>query len=426
MIVVTTPTGPLTGTVKVPGDKSITHRAIMIGSIANGVTEISDYLIADDSNATINCFQAMGVNIRNSDNRLIIVGNGLKLKPSDKPLYAANSGTTARIIMGILAGQHFTTDLKGDLSLTSRPMKRVMEPLQMMGALFECQNDRLPVKVIGGDLNSIEYKTKQASAQVKSAVLMAGLFAEGNTTVIEPCTSRNHTELMLEQFGAEVNTSGVRTTVKGKAILRGNPVRVPGDISSAAYFMVAAAIIPGSEITLVNVGINKTRSGIIDVLKMMGADITLEQKQTWGNEPVANITVRGDASLNGVEIYGELIPRLIDEIPVLTVAAAVASGRTVIRDAQELRVKESDRIAAMVRQLGKMGVNLQEREDGIVVDGGKKLVGACVESEGDHRVAMSMAVAGLIAEGETVVYDAEALNVSYPRFINDLRSVVDN
>ena len=426
MIVVTAPVESLKGNLRVPGDKSITHRAIMLGSISRGKTEIRDYLLAADSLATINCFKAMGVNISFSENCVLIEGNGSALMQPEKSLDAGNSGTTARIIMGILAGQKFTTRLKGDSSLSSRPMDRVIEPLKEMGASFAGQGNRLPLNITGGLLEGIEYTTKQASAQVKSAILLAGLYAHGRTTVSEPYLSRNHTELLLKQFGAELDLDGHGITLEGPADLQGSLVRVPGDISSAAFFMVAAAITPGSEVNLLNVGINPTRTGIIDVLKMMGADITVSQESRWGHELVADIKICGHGLLKGIEIEGSLIPRVIDEIPVLTVAATVAAGETIIRDAKELRVKETDRIAAMVRQLRKMGATLQETEDGMIIIGGASLKGSKVDSEGDHRVAMSLVVAGLIAEGDTSVYGAEALNVSYPRFISDLRSLISS
>ena len=426
MIVVTAPVESLKGNLRVPGDKSITHRAIMLGAISRGKTEIRDYLIADDSLATINCFKAMGVNISSLENRLIIEGSGSALKQSGHSLNAGNSGTTARLIMGILAGQKFTSRLEGDSSLSLRPMDRVIEPLKKMGASFTGQDNRLPLNITGGFLEGIQYTTRQASAQVKSAILLAGLYTQGVTSVSEPYLSRNHTELLLKQFGAAINLDGHGITLKGPADLRGSLVRVPGDISSAAFFMVAAAIIPGSEVNLLNVGINPTRTGIIDVLKMMGADITITQERKWGNEAVADIKVCGHGMLKGIEIAGSLIPRVIDEIPVLSVAAAVATGKTIIRDAKELRVKETDRIATMVRQLVKMGATLQEAEDGMIIGGGARLKGSKVDSEGDHRVAMSLIVAGLIAEGDTSVYGADALNVSYPRFVSDLRSLVNS
>ncbi len=424
MIIITSPPEYFSGQLTVPGDKSITHRALMLGAISRGVTEIKGFLDAEDCRATINCLRLLGVKINVRDNRLLIEGRGMNLKKASKVLDAGNSGTTARLILGILAGQDFETTISGDLSLQKRPMKRIVEPLQSMGALFNGESDRLPITIKGGKLAPLNYKTPRASAQIKSAILLAALYAEGVTTVEEPYQSRNHTELMLAQFGANISVKERLVTLEGLPALKGRPVRVPGDISAAAFLMVAAALVPDSEVLLKDVGINPARRGVIDVLFQMGAHIEIQQERQWGSEPVADILIRGGSSLKGVEISGAMIPRLIDEIPALAVLAAVAEGKTVIRDADELRVKESDRISDLAGQLKKLGVNITETDDGMDIEGKAGLKGADVESCGDHRLAMALAVAGLAAEGETAVHGAEIINVSFPGFMPALRSLI--
>ncbi len=424
MIIITTRPEKLCGEISVPGDKSITHRAAIIGALARGITEVKGFLDAEDCRSTINCLRNLGVTISERSNRLLIEGRNMRLDEPRSVLDAGNSGTTARLLLGVLAGQAFYATISGDRSLQKRPMDRVVEPLSRMGAVFEGEGNRLPLSIKGSKLKAIAYKSPRASAQVKSAILLAGLFAEGETVFEEPALSRNHTELMLNAFGASVCTEGNRVSIKGEADLRGGQVLVPGDISTAAFFMVAAAIVPGSEILLKNVGINFTRSGIFDVLQDMGANFEIENERTWGNEPVADILVKGGAILKGINISGDIIPRLIDEIPVIAVAASLAEGQTVIGDAGELRVKESDRISALVGQLIRLGADVTEKEDGLVIKGVSRLKGAEVESLGDHRIAMAMAVAGLAADGETAVHGAEAVAVSYPGFMPALRALV--
>jgi len=421
-IIITAPQ-KLQGAIKVSGDKSITHRALLLGALAEGITTVEDFLEADDCRSTMGCLRSLGVTIEESGKKIQIRGRNMMLREAEAPLYAGNSGTTARLLLGILAGQPFKTTIIGDQSLSNRPMKRVVEPLMQMGAEIAGDGDHLPLSISGGNLHPLTYNTPQASAQVKSAVLLAGLFAEGKTTVIEPAASRDHTELMLKSFGAEIETDDCQVTLKGRPLLKGLPVRVPGDLSAAAFFMVAATLVPGSEVLLKSVGVNPTRSGAIEVLQQMGADLELRNQQKYGLEPVADIMVRGGAQLSGVTIAGAMIPRLIDELPVLAVAALSAKGQTVIRDARELRVKESDRIAALSGELRKLGAQITETEDGMTIKGQARLKGARVDSCGDHRIAMSLAVAGLTASGDTNINGAEAIAISYPQFMTDLRSL---
>ena len=426
MIIITTPPERFCGELTPPGDKSITHRAIMFGALARGITEVRGYLDAEDCRSTISCLRSLGVKIVARGEKLLVEGRNMNLDPPEKPLDAGNSGTTARLLMGILAGQHFSATVTGDSSLKKRPMKRVTEPLQAMGAEFsgEGGGEYLPLTIRGGNLKAIEFISPRPSAQVKTAILLAGLYAEGDSIVEEPYLSRNHTELMLARFGAKVESEGSRVTLHGKPALHGVPVMVPGDLSAAAFFLVAAAIIPGSDLLLKHVGVNPTRSGIIDVLTRMGASIELRNKQTWGAEPVVDILIRGGTRLKGVAVGGEDIPRLIDELPILAVAAAVAKGKTVISGASELRVKESDRISALTEELKKMGAGIEETEDGMIIEGRTALKGTEVESCGDHRIAMALAVAGLAAENETVVNDAGVIEISFPGFMQSLRSLI--
>jgi len=370
--------------------------------------------------------KALGVRITLKGKRLLIEGRNKKLRSPTGDLDAGNSGTTARLLLGILAGQEFKATLTGDQSLRKRPMKRVIEPLRQMGAQFDGDAETMPLTISGGKLEPISYKSPRASAQVKSALLLAGLYAGGETTIEEPFQSRNHTELMLDRFGARLSTEGSRVTLRGGSLLKGGQIRVPGDISSAAFLMVAAAIIPGSELLIKNVGVNPTRTGIIDVLTRMGAFVELREEKLWGKEPVADIMVKADSRLKGIQVGAEYIPRLIDEIPALAVAASVAQGRTEIRDASELRVKESDRISTLAEELKKMGASVEETGDGMIIEGRDKLTGADVNGCGDHRIAMALAVAGLVAEGETAVKDAEVINVSFPGFMQSLRSLINN
>lgn len=416
----------LTGIVKVPGDKSISHRAVMLGALAEGDTRIENFLPGEDCVSTVNCFKAMGVEFTVEEGGTVVTvhGGGVRgLREPTSVLDAGNSGTTMRLLLGILAGQPFFSVITGDGSLVKRPMARVTGLLSQMGAgIWGRQGaNYAPLAVKGGKLKGARINSPVASAQVKSAVLLAGLFAEGETTLVEPALSRDHTERMLGQFGAEVTRRGNEVSVKGEPLLKGCNILVPGDISSAAFIIVAASIVPGSDVTITGVGVNPTRDGILEVLRKMGADITVFNDKIINGEPVADIRVRY-APLRGVEIGGDMIPRLIDEIPVLAVAAATAAGETVIRDAAELKVKETNRIRSVVEELGKLGADIRERPDGMTIRGGR-LQGAVCSSKGDHRMAMSAAVAGLAAQGQTEILEAECVNISFPGFFNLLNSL---
>ena len=416
----------LKGTMAVPGDKSISHRAVMLGALAEGVTEIRNFLMGEDCLSTIKCFKAMGVEINQESEVITVHGKGLDgLQEPVEVLDCGNSGTTTRLMLGILSGQPFFSVLTGDDSLRRRPMGRVVNPLSQMGARLYGRRDNtlLPLAVQGGGLQPIHYQTPVASAQVKSAILFAGLFACGVTVVEEPTTSRDHTERMLKHFGAKIDVYDKIIAVNGLPNLTGCRVNVPGDISSAAFFMVAAAIVPGSDVTITGVGINPTRDGILEVLENMGADIEVFNKRQQSGEPVADIRVRG-SELKGTVVGGDIIPRLIDEIPILAVAAARAKGKTVFQDVAELRVKETDRIATVAGELVKFGVKVEEQPDGLVVEGSDNLHGAVCNSHGDHRIAMAMAVAGLVADGETVVQETDCANVSFPGFADALKSII--
>ncbi|OCQ93829.1 3-phosphoshikimate 1-carboxyvinyltransferase [Limnothrix sp. PR1529] len=417
---------PLVGRVRIPGDKSISHRALMLGALAAGETTIEGLLLGEDPRSTAACFRALGAEISelNTD-RVTVRGIGIgNLREPSGVLDAGNSGTTLRLMLGILASHpdRFFT-ITGDDSLRSRPMGRVVKPLTLMGAQIWGRRDNTlaPLAVRGQALQPIHYQSPIASAQVKSCILLAGLMTEGQTTVSEPALSRDHSERMLRAFGAEVivDPDTISATVVGPAKLHGQRVIVPGDISSAAFWLVAAAIVPGSDLTIENVGINPTRTGILDVLHQMGANITLENKRDAAGEPVADLRVRY-GPLNGCEISGALIPRLVDEIPILAVAATVAQGKTVIRDAEELRVKESDRLAVMAAALQKMGAQVTEQPDGLEITGPVQLRGADVDSHTDHRIAMSLAIAALVAQGTTTIDRAEAAAISYPDFVPTL------
>lgn len=415
----------LRGEVTVPGDKSISHRSVMFGSIAKGTTEIHNFLEGADCLSTIGCFRNMGINIENKNGIVTVHGNGLHgLKAPECILDCGNSGTTTRLISGILAPQKFDVTLTGDESIQKRPMKRIIEPLSMMGADITSVrgNDCAPLAIHGTPLLGIHYHSKVASAQVKSAVLLAGLYADGETSVTEPKLSRNHTELMLKFFGADVKSEGTTATVKPADELFGNKIHVPGDISSSVYFVAAGLIIPNSEILIKNVGINPTRDGLIRVCKAMGADITLLNENHDYSEPTADILVR-TSNLKGTVIEGDIIPTMIDELPTVALMACFAEGTTVIRDAAELKVKESNRIAIMVQNLTAMGANVEETEDGMIIHGGKPLHGAVIDTKKDHRIAMTFAVAAMAADGETEIQDAECVNISYPAFYQDLASL---
>ena len=413
----------LKGEVKIPGDKSISHRAVMLGALAKGTTKITDFLQGADCLSTMECFRRMGIQIQNTSGEVLVHGQGLHglAAPSDL-LNVGNSGTTIRLLSGILAPQPFSATLTGDASIQKRPMKRVMEPLSQMGAKIESLsgNGCAPLKISGTPLKGIHYKTPVASAQVKSCILFAGMYANGATTVTEPVLSRDHSERMLEHFGARLTREGTAVTIQPEPQLAAREIPVPGDISSAAYFIAAAALVPHSEILIRNVGINPTRSGMLEVCRAMGADIQYLNERDDSGEPTADLLVRS-SSLKGTVIEGAIIPALIDELPVLAVMAAFAKGETIIRNAKELKVKESDRIAVMVENLSAMGADITGTPDGMIIRGGPALHGAEIHTYKDHRIAMSFAVAALAAEGTTHIEDADCVNISYPDFYGDLQ-----
>ncbi len=413
---------PLKGEITVPGDKSISHRGIMLGALANGTTSITNFLKGADCLSTISCFQKMGIEIEETESEILVHGKGLHgLSAPTEILDAGNSGTTTRLISGILAGQNFSCDLTGDASIQKRPMKRIMTPLSMMGADITSvhNNGCAPLHIKGAPLKGISYQSPVASAQVKSCVLFAGLYANGKTSVTEPFLSRNHSELMLSSFGASIETCGTTATIEPEPVLTAQKVEVPGDISSAAFFIAAGLLIPGSELLIKNVGINPTRDGILRVCKRMGANLELLNTRTQCGEPVADVLVK-HSELNGTVIEGDLIPTLIDELPVIAVMAACANGETIIRNAEELKVKESNRLEIIVHHLSEMGCDITGTEDGMIIRGGKPLHGAVLDSYLDHRIAMSFAVAGLVADGETEITNADCVNISYPGFYRDL------
>ncbi len=417
---VITPGRPLRGVLRVPGDKSISHRAAILGAIAQGPTRVRGFLRAEDCLSTLRCLRALGVAIREQGDGLEIQGGPLQ-EPGDV-LDVGNSGTTLRLLAAVLAGHRFHSVLTGDASIRQRPMDRVADPLRRMGARISGrEGGRLaPLAIDGGGLRGIPYRTPVASAQVKSAVLLAGLFAEGETSVEEPAQSRDHTERMLGAFGGAVARDGLTTRLRGPATLRGAEVGVPGDLSSAAFFLVAAALVPGSELAVAGVGLNPTRTGVLDILRMMGARVDVRDVREEGGEPVGTVDVRA-TRLRGAAIGGALIPRAIDELPVLAVAACLAEGETVIRDAAELRVKESDRVEALARELGRLGAAIEPQPDGLAIRGGRRLRGGRVASGGDHRIAMALAVAGLCADGPVTIDDPACIETSFPGFARALR-----
>ena len=421
----------LKGTVSVPGDKSISHRGIMFGSIADGTTEIHNFLPGADCLATIRCFRALGIEIEQEGSTVTVHGKGLHgLSAPSHILDVGNSGTTTRLLSGILAGQPFESKLSGDESLNSRPMKRIIDPLTQMGANISSilHNGCAPLYIAPSRLHGIHYDSPVASAQVKSCILLAGLYANGETSVTEPGLSRNHTELMLKEFGADIrsvhNLDCSRTTaiIQPGRELHGQKLTVPGDISSAAYFIAAGLIVPDSEIRITNVGINPTRAGILKVCEDMGARIELSNERTEGGEKIADITVR-TSRLHGTVIEGDIIPALIDEIPVIAVMAAVAEGTTVIRDAAELKVKETDRIETVTDNLKAMGCDVTPTEDGMIINGGK-LKGASIHTLLDHRIAMAFSIAALAAEGRTRILDSKCVDVSYPAFYDTFEELL--
>ncbi|MBQ6442689.1 MAG: 3-phosphoshikimate 1-carboxyvinyltransferase [Lachnospiraceae bacterium] len=412
------------GTVTVPGDKSISHRTVMLGAISEGITEAEGFLPGEDCLSTIRCFRQMGIEITQEDTRVIIHGKGLHgLSAPGGMLDVGNSGTTMRLMSGILAGQPFQSMLDGDESIRKRPMGRVITPLREMGAAIEGTGEKMtaPLTVEGQRLHGISYTSPVASAQVKSCVLLAGLYAEGTTTVTEPTRSRDHTERMLTAFGADLLVDGNSVSVQPEPKLSGQKLQVPGDISSAAYFIAAGLLVPGAEILIKNVGINPTRDGILQVACAMGGNVELISEREVSGEPVADLLVKSSL-LHGTEVSGHMIPTLIDEIPVIAVMAACAEGTTVIRDAAELRVKETDRIATVTENLQVLGIQAEAMPDGMVIHGGQ-FAGGTVNSFLDHRIAMAFAVAGLIAKSPVTIRDAECVNISYPSFFSDLNAL---
>jgi len=421
-----TPAARLSGEISVPGDKSISHRAIMLGAISRGVTRVKGFPANQDCMSTIKAFEQMGIDIRSGNGEVLVHGKGLRgLSAPSGAIDAGNSGTTARLLSGILAGQGFESIVDGDASLRKRPMRRVIEPLSMMGAEITARDGGfLPLHISGGKLRGIEYTLPVASAQVKSAILLALLYADGPGTIHQPVASRDHTELMLKQFGCNIDVSQHSITLTPVPELYGQDITVPGDISSAAFFITAALLVPGSYIRITNVGINPTRTGILDVYRRMGASIGIENVRNTEAEPVADIIVYS-SNLKGTVIEGYDIPRLIDEIPVIALAATQAKGTTVIRDAKELKVKESDRIKTVVEMLKGFGADITATDDGMVIKGPANLNGCMAASTMDHRIAMTAAVAGLVARGETVIAGAEWADISFPGYfeeINKLRS----
>ncbi len=398
----------------------------MLGSIAGGTTTIENILHSDDTETTIAAFRALGIDIKEEPEKIIITGKGLSgLSAPPSELFMRNSGTSMRILMGILAGQPFQTTLTADEGLSKRPMGRVTEPLSLMGARIEGQDNGnfAPITIQGGKLKAIDHISKVASAQVKSAILLAGLYADGTTSVTEPSRSRDHTERMLRAFGAKVSVNGLKVSIEGGAKLDPRDIEVPGDISSAAFFMVGASIVKGSKVKLRSVGLNPTRSGVIDILKRMGAKITIDNKREVASEPVGDINIES-SQLRGITIAGELVPRSIDELPVIMIAAAYADGMTIIKGAHELRVKETDRIKSISANLNEMGAKIGVSGDDIIIEGTGNLKGIAIQSFGDHRTAMSIVIAGLAAHGETTLDDTACINKSYPHFIADLESLL--
>lgn len=436
-----TKSSPLTGTVRIPGDKSISHRSVMLGAISEGDTCVRGFLKSADCLATIDCFRKMGIDIEEGPDTgklfpdaapdepiLTIHGRGLHglSAPSGIVLNAQNSGTTVRLLSGILAGQPFISEITGDRSLQRRPMARIMRPLEKMGIRVESENSNncVPLRIYGGNPHAIKWTNPVASAQVKSCVLLAGLYAEDPTFYTEPTLSRNHTELMLEAFGGNLKLKKKPGADEATTILYpgtqlvGQRLTVPGDISSAAYFLAAGLLVPGSELVLLNVGINETRDGILRVIRSMGGNVELTHVRMQGKEPVADLVVRY-SRLHGTEIGGSIIPTLIDELPIIAILAAQAEGKTVIRDAAELKVKETNRLDAIVDGLRAMHIQTEATEDGMIIQGGR-MRGAAIDPNGDHRMAMAFSIAGLVASGETQIQNAQCVDVSYPKFYSDL------
>ncbi len=421
-------TGPLRGTVTVPGDKSITHRALILGALAQGHTRITGYSQGEDCLNTLGVVRELGIDVQEIPEGLDVFGKGLwGLSEPTNVLDCGNSGTGLRLLAGVLAGQKFFSVLTGDASLRSRPMGRVVKPLRQMGATISGRRggDLAPLAIQGGALQAVRYESPVASAQIKSCVLLAGLFAEGTTTINEPMKSRDHSERMLGYLGIPLQVEGCTVHVQGQQAFEGKPITVPGDISAAAFFLVAASIVPDSEVLLTGIGLNPERTGVLDVLLAMGADIAILNTREESGEPVGDLRVRG-TRLTGTAIGPELIPKTIDELPILCVAAALADGETRITGAQELRVKETDRIHAMAVELARIGVELEEQPDGLIIQGGATLRGAMCQSYGDHRVVMSLAIAGLVAKEPVVIKDVDCVETSFPGFHSKLLDLLTN
>jgi 3-phosphoshikimate 1-carboxyvinyltransferase len=416
----------LAGKINIPGDKSISHRSVMFGAIANGTTTVTNFLKGEDCLSTISCFKELGVKIEEQGDTLVIEGKGWEhLTEPENVLNVGNSGTTIRLMLGLLSGRSFHSTFVGDESIAKRPMKRVILPLREMGAIIDGRKngELTPISLRGGGLKPISYVLPVASAQVKSSLILAGLQAEGTTTIIEPARTRDHTERMIRQFGGQINTDGLTIKVTGPQELKGTHVKVPGDISSAAFFLAAGAIVPESKISLNDVGLNPSRTGIIDVLNNMGAKMTILPSKDDAFEPVGDISIES-STLNGTVIEGELIPRLIDEIPIIALLATQAKGQTVIKNAEELKVKETNRIDTVVEELLKLGADITATEDGMIINGPTKLHGGFVSSHGDHRIGMMLAIASLICTEEVTLENSAAIAVSYPNFFTDLAKLI--
>jgi len=415
----------LKGAIAIPGDKSISHRSIMFGAIAEGKTEVTNFLMGEDCLSTIACFKKLGIDIQQQDEKIIIQGKGFDgLQEPKEILDVGNSGTTIRLLMGILAGQSFHSVLIGDESIGKRPMTRVTKPLKSMGAVIQGRNngEYTPISIAGGSINGMEYELPMASAQVKSSILFAGMQANGTTTIIEPQKTRDHTERMIRKFGGEIEVDQRHISIKGGQKLKGTTVNVPGDISSAAFFLAAGVIVPDSEITLKNVGLNPTRTGIIDVLQDMGADLTIIPQADDSFEPSGDIIVK-TSNLKGITIEGDLIPRLIDEIPVIALLATQAEGKTIIKDAEELKVKETNRIDTVVDELRKLGADIEATNDGMIINGRSQLSGGTVSSHGDHRIGMMLAIAAAICKEDVYLEKEESIRISYPAFFDHLKGL---
>lgn len=418
------------GRINVPGDKSISHRSVILASIAKGRTRISNFLPSLDCLSTLYCLERLGVSIeRKTETELVIDGNGRKCLSEPKDfLYCGNSGSTARMLLGLLAGQNFFSVLSGDDSLIERPMGRITEPLQEMGARIMGRENgtKLPIAIKGGNLHGIKYNIPVASAQVKSALLLAGLYAEGTTEIIEPFHSRDHTERIMELMGVNIikNLKQKSVLVENTQELKGVEIKIPGDFSSSAFFIGLSCVIPGSKIEICDVGINPTRTGFLNVLKRMGAKISLEEEKTISGEPRCSIIIEGASLIRGVDIYREEIPTIVDELPIFAVIATQAEGRTEVYGAEELRVKETDRIHVLVTELKKMGAKIQEKEDGFIIEGPTPLCGTVLKSYGDHRIAMALSIAGILASGETIIEDSKCIDISFPKFEETLNLIL--